>query len=156
MIFAKTHISDKHYINPEGKVISVSSKGARYLKCSPQGKGYPRLTVNGKHFYIHRLVATLFVPNPDNKPCVNHIDGNKCNNHYSNLEWLTQAENNRHAIDTGLKPPSYMGVLDEKTVKEVYNLKDKATAYSVAKKYQITKSSVKCIWRRITYKYYTE
>lgn len=52
---------------------------------------------------IHRLVALLFVPNPENKPMVNHKDGNKMNSYYKNLEWVTRSENERHAWATGLK-----------------------------------------------------
>ena len=53
--------------------------------------------------YIHRLVAQAFIDNPDNKPEVNHIGGNKANNSVDNLEWSTSTENKRHAIDTGLR-----------------------------------------------------
>lgn len=62
------------------------------------------LGLNGKHYKIHRLVAKLFIPNPLNKKCVNHIDGNKTNNNVTNLEWVTHAENAQHAVDTGLNP----------------------------------------------------
>ena len=64
-------------------------------------KGYCRVTLKkdkkGPHFFIHRLVANAFIPNPDNKPCVNHIDENGLNNHVSNLEWVTSAENTRYS-----------------------------------------------------------
>ena len=54
---------------------------------------------------VHVLVAQAFIPNPDNLPTVNHIDGNKHNNHVSNLEWVSYSENNIHALDTGLRSP---------------------------------------------------
>ena len=58
---------------------------------------------NNKFYYlIHRLVAIHFIDNPNNLPCVNHIDGNKHNNIYTNLEWTTHSENSIHAIKNGL------------------------------------------------------
>lgn len=59
-------------------------------------------TTGRKSFLLHRLVAETFLPNPDNKAEVNHIDGNKSNNRVDNLEWVTSAENKRHAFSTGL------------------------------------------------------
>lgn len=71
------------------------------IKLSPSNKGYLQncLSINGKRHVIfpHRIVAELFVPNKDNKPCVNHIDGNKQNNNANNLEWCTIQENSWHA-----------------------------------------------------------
>ena len=64
-------------------------------------KGYLRVDLfkNGtrKHHKVHRLVAKAFIPNPNNKPQVNHIDGNKQNNSITNLEWVTNRENCEHA-----------------------------------------------------------
>lgn len=58
----------------------------------------------GKKFQVHREVALKYVVNPDpeNKKEVNHKDGNKLNNHFSNLEWVSRSENMRHMFDNGL------------------------------------------------------
>lgn len=79
----------------------------KFLKIRNGVHGYQVtcLTKNGicKNKFIHRLVAESFIPNPENKPQVNHKDGNKKNNCVDNLEWCTAKENSRHAIKTGLK-----------------------------------------------------
>ena len=71
-----------------------------------KGNGYHSVSLCvecRKHdFYIHRLVASIFIPNIENKNEVNHIDGNKSNNHVENLEWVTSKENVRHAFDKKL------------------------------------------------------
>lgn len=75
--------------------------------------GYPAVNcwVNGKQktLLLHRAIATLFVPNPNQKPFVNHIDGQRNNNDPKNLEWCTHQENMQHAHDYGLIPPSQIG-----------------------------------------------
>lgn len=93
-----------YFITEDGKVFNVQTK--RYLKEQKSKNGYSvvRVTVNRikKTIRIHREVAKAFIPNPENKPQVNHIDGDKNNNKVSNLEWCTNQENADHAIKNGL------------------------------------------------------
>lgn len=73
-----------------------------------QGYRTVGLTVNGKMTgkRVHRLVAFAFIPNPENKPYVNHINGDRGDNRVENLEWVTPAENTQHAVRTGLMAPT--------------------------------------------------
>jgi hypothetical protein len=92
-----------------GEIYSYSKyrhKG-KILKQHKSDNGY--LTVGltkdkkRKTFLVHRLIASAYIPNPDNKPQVNHIDGNKQNNNIENLEWCSSSENQIHAIRKGLQ-----------------------------------------------------
>lgn len=74
----------------------------KFLRGSKNQKGYVQVELLGKPFMIHRLVAIAFIPNPENKPQVNHLDGDKENNCVENLEWCTNSENQIHAYKLGL------------------------------------------------------
>lgn len=77
-----------------------------------QSNGYCHIGLNNgvqKQFRLHRIIANTFIPNPENKPQVNHKDGNKQNNRIENLEWNTPKENMNHAMRTGLNRPSMIG-----------------------------------------------
>jgi len=88
-----------YLIYPDGKVWSKPRHRAkgRYLNQRDNGRGYLRVKLSNdsvaKEIRVHRLVALHYIPNPENKPEINHIDGDKTNNSVENLEWATRIEN---------------------------------------------------------------
>lgn len=100
-------ITTDYSVSDNGEVRKDTTN--RLMKLQIQ-QGYSHVTIQinrkPKRFRVHRLVAEAFIPNPDGKPYVNHIDGNRQNNSVTNLEWVTPAENTRHAVDTGLMLPT--------------------------------------------------
>ena len=80
----------------DGKIFST--KRNKFLSDQKSSKGYRIVRFENKTHAIHRLVAEKFISNPENLPQVNHIDRDKTNNHYSNLEWCTNQQNCEHAL----------------------------------------------------------
>jgi hypothetical protein len=91
----------RYKITTYGDVYSMLYKRAMKLQTNQNGYKLIQFSVNKakKNYYIHQLVAKHFIPNPTNKPFVNHINGNKTDNKVSNLEWVTQSENTQHYYD---------------------------------------------------------
>jgi len=89
---------------PDGRIFG---KRGKYLTPHLNDKGYwcVGLSLDGKSTLerVHRILAKLFIPNPENKPCVNHIDADRANNDLSNLEWATYSENVIHSVKLGAR-----------------------------------------------------
>ena len=100
----------RYEVSNTGKVRSNNYLGhgkQQELSLAKDQKGYLRVRIykdgSRQTVKVHREVAKAFIPNPENKPEVNHKDGDKENNHVENLEWATPSENTTHAYDSGLK-----------------------------------------------------
>jgi hypothetical protein len=98
---------DYYEISNDGQVKSLLNN--IILKGSKSRYHRVQLCKDGvrKAFNTHRLVAIHFIDNPENKPHVNHKNGDKLDNRVDNIEWCTQAENIKHAFDTGLRGPTF-------------------------------------------------
>lgn len=116
-----------YLISENGDVYSIISD--KHLKSSVDKDGYFRVSLLNKTMSIHRLVAFHYVPNPNNHPVVDHIDGNKQNNHYTNLEWVTVQENTLRAERMGLRKirgeDNGNNVYSEELVREICSLYEK-------------------------------
>ena len=99
-----------YMVSDHGRILSFKGKSKLIISSSITAKGYEYVAIRQKGIYVgysvHRLVATAFIPNPKRLPQVNHLDGNKLNNHVANLEWCDAYDKVMHAFRTGLRPSS--------------------------------------------------
>lgn len=116
---------ENYHISNTGKVLNTDTN--RFRKTF-ESNGYEKVNLvkNYKEtrFYIHRLVAEAFIPNPENKIQVNHINGNKFDNNAENLMWVTPKENMSHAITTLpkiKKPKTHLTKLEKQEIIKMYN-----------------------------------
>jgi hypothetical protein len=143
----------KYHISDTGVVYSVKTK--INLKPRLHSGGYHMVTLwlpKQKEAFVHRLVAQAFIPNPENKKCVNHMDGNKHNNHVSNLEWVTDSENQKHSYSIGLNSRNGMNngksKLDEQQVLTIRSLRSSMTGVALSKMFNVSEGTIRQICKR--------
>lgn len=100
-----------YYINREGTIIN---KHYKIMSVIEDRLGYQLVSLENRKFMYHRVIASVFVPNPDNKPEVNHKNGIKSDNRIENLEWMTRSENIQHSFDVLKKKSNLIGWRDKK------------------------------------------
>lgn len=154
----------KYMVSNFGNVMSLGgvrgSEPMKLLKQQRTTNGYKKVCLgnggSGKkpsQVGVHRIVATAFVPNPENKEQVNHKDGDKTNNHVENLEWVTRSENALHAYrNLPMKERNHFHAvkLTEQQVLEIF-VKD-GTYAQIGRDYGISPTMVKAIKTRKSWK----
>ena len=149
-----------YVINPDGSIFSLIRN--KYLSSWKHRGGYRLIGLNNysgrTYFYVHRLVAETFLPKIEGKDFVNHKDGNKSNNHVSNLEWVTKSENSKHSFEIGTQDNKGenhpMSLLNEQKVIEIrskFNLGFKRK--ELAEMYGVKRSTVEKIINRKLWKH---
>jgi len=97
-----------YYISNFGRVKNIQTE--RILRQRTEPNGYKRIQLQGRNYYVHRLVALNFLENPDEKLLVDHIDNNKINNNVSNLRFATHSQNNMNSVKKEGTSSHYKGV----------------------------------------------
>lgn len=158
-----------YMVSNDGEIFSL--KTDRYLNKFIAGRGYyyVHLIINGEKINksVHRLVAEAFIPNPDNKATVNHKNGNKLDNHVSNLEWASYSENNTHMHMMKKKGllKSYTherkintNIADESIILEIMNLLETTdlSCSKIGKLYGMDQRRIHDIYSKNTWKHLSE
>lgn len=139
-----------YMVTKTGKIWSNYTN--KFLKLTTDKDGYSIFSLckqgTRKMGKVHRVVAQTFIDNPDNKPQVNHIDGDKTNNQVNNLEWCTCSENQIHAYSIGLKnrkgESHLLNKLNEEDVLEIRRVytTEKTSQYKLAEMYNVSQSTI--------------
>lgn len=143
----------KYFISPVGDVFSTKWGKFKKLKQTTHRQGYKVVSLGSprKTLRVHRLVAEAYLLNPENKPEVNHKNGDKSDPHVRNLEWTTKSENIKHGYDNGLYPDKSgegngRAILDETKVREIKRmLRTEKSCTKVGRKFGVSDAVIRHI-----------
>jgi hypothetical protein len=143
-----------YWVTQDGKIFKHSIKEVKQSKMT---RGYLSVSLFlnssiGKTFYVHRIIAEVFIPNTENKPLVNHINGNKKENCVKNLEWVTYQENSQHSVNVLRKEVGEIhsrAIIPDRIVRYIRECKIRKVRpkyEKIAEKYGITITHLKNIY----------
>lgn len=138
----QVNFGNSYHVTSCGKIFKVRD-GAWRQERTFNCKGYRLARIMGRLYRVHRAVAEVYCPNPENKPHVNHLDCNRANNHASNLEWVTNAENMQHAYEMGRIPRAKRPVVG-------FNRSGDGIFLSAMEKARLFGISPQGVWRAVT------
>ena len=154
----------RYVVDIMGNVYNIKKKNCHKMTPIFSSGGYYRVYLSHKNkksklYSVHRIVALAFIENIDNKPDVNHKDGNKSHNYASNLEWVTKSENVLHAYRNNLNSNkgeiNPKAKLSEKDVEEIWNIinssKNNISFTDIGKKYNVSKTAISNIYHGNTW-----
>lgn len=140
-------VAGRYLVSNFGRI--KNPRTGRLVSPNLNHRGYPCVSMylgryRSKADAIHRLVAEEFIPNPDNKPCVNHINGNKLDNSVENLEWCTWSENERHSRRLGLNGGEHHArrILSVEIVKDIRRRYPGCRQIDLAKEYGVDQTTI--------------
>ena len=165
-MWKKCKINNSYMVSTDGMVKRIETD--RILKQKLDKDNYLSINMsmggrgNTRQVFVHRLVAEAFIPNPENKPLVKHIDGNPINNCVENLKWVTPKENVEHSIKIGLKNNDHGSLSCNSKLspneisycRKMYQPRSKLYGCrALAKRFGVSKSTMSYVLNNKTYSY---
>ena len=133
-----------HLIYPDGRIFS-KKRNMFFTPCT-NGRGYLKITSGRKNYYLHRLIAEAFIPNPNGFTEINHIDGVKKNNSVNNLEWCSRSHNVKHSYAMGLMGIGENHQTAKLTDRQLASIREEykngASQGKLGRKYNVSQSAI--------------